>query len=289
MRRGGFHQSSERLTQNGALLGTPSYMAPEQVIGGAPDARTDLYSVGIILFELLTGDLPFLGTPASVLQQHVHQEAPPLPPSVLGAVGEPVAEILRRLLAKHSSARFASARELGAALDARLQGARTAGEGRVVGARVQGIVRSSLALGSALLGKFRTRRANRARQSGQLAPRTWATVLGNRFRTWRRRRRRGAALAPVIAHARRLRMWLEARRVRVALRYLALTLVAATLLLLLITAWPSKQTKDANASIAQANSSTSFSPGSHRPMLAPPPGPRASGPHPSGASSSPHR
>jgi serine/threonine protein kinase len=79
--------ASSVLTRHGALVGTPAYMSPEQAIGEGVDPRADLYAVGVILFEMLTGGCPFRGDLVSVLRQHVMDEAPPLPSRVGEAVG----------------------------------------------------------------------------------------------------------------------------------------------------------------------------------------------------------
>ena len=80
-------------------------MAPEQVQGVAPDARCDLYSLGVLLFELLTGELPYTGaTIAAVLEQHLQSTVPQLPASMTQY--QPVIE---RLLAKKPAQRFNSA------------------------------------------------------------------------------------------------------------------------------------------------------------------------------------
>lgn len=103
-----------RSTRAGVLRGSPYYMSPEQALGQELDARTDLYSLGIIFFEMLTGRKPYTGESAmEVLQQHVHAEPPRLPPSLAHHQG-----LLDRLLAKSRDERFASADELIAALAA---------------------------------------------------------------------------------------------------------------------------------------------------------------------------
>jgi serine/threonine protein kinase len=112
--RGGTPQA---LTQVGAVIGTPEYMSPEQALGQAVDARTDLYSVGVILFEMLTGQCPFGGGAVTVLRQHLLGEVPALPPSVTDGIDPRIGAILRRLLAKVPEDRFASAADLLAALD----------------------------------------------------------------------------------------------------------------------------------------------------------------------------
>lgn len=69
-----------RISRAGLVLGTPSYMAPEQALGQPVDARTDLYALGVLLYELTIGTLPFKGNdPLAVVSQHVH--APVVPPS----------------------------------------------------------------------------------------------------------------------------------------------------------------------------------------------------------------
>jgi serine/threonine-protein kinase len=105
------------LTRAGAILGTPEYMSPEQALGEAVDTRSDLYSAGVILFEMLTGKCPFGGGPLSVLRAHIMSEVPELPPAVLESVDDRVSPLLRRLLAKSPDDRYATAAELIAALD----------------------------------------------------------------------------------------------------------------------------------------------------------------------------
>jgi eukaryotic-like serine/threonine-protein kinase len=98
-------------TRTGVLRGSPYYMSPEQAQGDPLDVRSDFYSLGIILFEMLTGRRPFLGSSAiEVLQQHVNTPLPPLPQSL--AHHE---QLLDKLLAKSREQRFASAAEIIAA------------------------------------------------------------------------------------------------------------------------------------------------------------------------------
>ena len=93
------------------VMGTPSYMSPEQVKGGDIDGRTDLFSLGIILFLMLTGQKPFLGDTASVMFRIVYEE-PPLPSSVNPQLTAAHDYVCLRCLAKDRNQRYPSAREL---------------------------------------------------------------------------------------------------------------------------------------------------------------------------------
>ena len=105
-----------RISRAGLVLGTPSYMAPEQALGQTVDARTDLYALGVLLYELTTGRVPFAGDdPLTVVSQHVH--APAVPPRVLRPEVPRALELLiLRLLEKNPDARLQSAAEVAAAL-----------------------------------------------------------------------------------------------------------------------------------------------------------------------------
>ncbi|HEY6046664.1 MAG TPA: protein kinase, partial [Pyrinomonadaceae bacterium] len=105
-----------RISQAGLVLGTPSYMAPEQALGKPVDARADLYALGVLLYELTTRRLPFTGSdPLAVVSQHVH--APVVPPRVLNpTLPKALESVILRLLEKNPSARFATAQETAAAL-----------------------------------------------------------------------------------------------------------------------------------------------------------------------------
>ncbi len=104
-------------TRVGAVFGTPQYMSPEQAVGMPVDARTDLYSVGVVLYESIAGRLPFEGrTMSELLQKHVAEQ--PQPPSQLRpSVPSALDQVVMRALAKDPGQRFASAAEMRAALD----------------------------------------------------------------------------------------------------------------------------------------------------------------------------
>jgi len=106
----------ERMTQTGMAVGTPAYMSPEQATGSAADARSDVYSLACIVYEMLVGEPPFTGaTPRAVLARHATDEARPvseLRPDVPASVGR----TLDRALAKDPADRYATATDFGAAL-----------------------------------------------------------------------------------------------------------------------------------------------------------------------------
>ena len=109
-----------RLSETGMVTGTAAYMAPEQALGAAVDGRADLYALGVVLYQLTTGRLPFTGDdPLAVISQHVH--APVVPPRALRADLPPVFEtLILRLLAKDPAQRYGTARETSSALEGAL-------------------------------------------------------------------------------------------------------------------------------------------------------------------------
>ncbi|MFF5567601.1 protein kinase [Streptomyces sp. NPDC012623] len=97
------------MTQTGMVVGTPQYLSPEQALGRGVDARSDLYSVGIMLFQLLTGRLPFdADSPLAIAYAHV-QEEPVAPSSVNRAVTPAMDALVARALRKNPNERFPSA------------------------------------------------------------------------------------------------------------------------------------------------------------------------------------
>src|SRR5262249_9724492 len=96
------------LTVAGTLVGTPSYMSPEQVKGLELNGRSDLYSLGIVFYEMLTGDVPFhADSSSSVAMKQLAEPIPKLPPALA-----PYQAFLDRLTAKEPGARFATGGEV---------------------------------------------------------------------------------------------------------------------------------------------------------------------------------
>ncbi len=114
------HSSS--LTQVGSIMGTPTHMAPEQLMGHVADGRADLWSVGVILYELLTGRTPFAAeTPAAVMHHVLHAE-PALPSRLNPRIAHAFDAVVARALAKKPQDRFQTAAEFSSALLAAFRG-----------------------------------------------------------------------------------------------------------------------------------------------------------------------
>ncbi|MBK9033566.1 MAG: protein kinase [Myxococcales bacterium] len=108
-----------RLTSVGAAVGTPAYAAPEQAAGGALDHRADLFALGVTLYEMLAGTLPYAGNIAELIYQNATSTPPPIATRAPAVTVPPRLEaIVRRLMARKPADRYASARAVIAALDA---------------------------------------------------------------------------------------------------------------------------------------------------------------------------
>ena len=106
---------SSDLTQTGAMIGTPSYMSPEQLLGQPVDGRSDLFSCGVVLYQLLTGEKPFTGSVTTVMHKLLHE--PAAPPSTLDTSLIPRWDaVMERALAKQPAARYQSAAEFSRAI-----------------------------------------------------------------------------------------------------------------------------------------------------------------------------
>jgi hypothetical protein len=138
------------ITRSGALFGTPQYMSPEQLRGEGLDGRSDLYSLGVILYELLAGTAPFSSpTAVGFITAHLHDPPPPLPSDVPAEL----AEVVMMLLAKDPSERPADAlavvAELRSALGGRSPAARRRARRRAA-RRI--LIATTIAVGVAALG-----------------------------------------------------------------------------------------------------------------------------------------
>jgi len=117
-----------RISREGVVVGTAAYMAPEQALGHDLDGRADLYALGVLLYELTTGRLPFTGDdPLTIVSQHVH--AAVVPPHVFRPdLPRALEAAILRLLAKDPAARFATAGDTARALDESLTAAKPESE-----------------------------------------------------------------------------------------------------------------------------------------------------------------
>ena len=105
-------RASADLTQTGVMLGSPKYMSPEQVIGRRADHRSDIFSLGVILYEMLCGTAPFNGENVTALMYQIVNFAPPAPSSINGAIPEMLDLITAKMLAKPLDDRYADARDV---------------------------------------------------------------------------------------------------------------------------------------------------------------------------------
>jgi serine/threonine protein kinase len=136
------------MTGTGHVVGTPEYMSPEQARAEKIDSRSDIYALGVVIFELFTGDLPFRAdTPMAVLLKHLH-EPPPLEGPRAAALPIALRPVLARALAKEPAERHASMRELiadlGRARDQGVQYPAPASPGIIHGAAVPDVLYSPM-------------------------------------------------------------------------------------------------------------------------------------------------
>src|SRR5579883_975806 len=104
--------TEESLTQTGAVMGTATYFSPEQAEGAGVDARSDIYSLGVVLFEMVTGRPPFMGeSPVAVASKHVREDVP-APRSINPAVPSDLEAVILKCLAKSPDYRYATAEDL---------------------------------------------------------------------------------------------------------------------------------------------------------------------------------
>ena len=114
---------TSELTREGQFLGTPAYMSPEQIMGRAVDGRSDLFSLGTVLYELLTCRKPFEGEDITTVTYAILKQDPRPARSISPDIPEEVDRILFHLMAKDTAQRYASARQLAEDIDAYMAGA----------------------------------------------------------------------------------------------------------------------------------------------------------------------
>jgi eukaryotic-like serine/threonine-protein kinase len=119
---------ASQMTEEGAIIGTAQYLSPEQARGAPVDQTSDLYSTGIVLFELLTGDVPFTGdSPVEIAMKHL-AETPPAPSELRPDVPADLDLVVIRALAKEPADRYSSAAAMDADLETVARGGRVAAE-----------------------------------------------------------------------------------------------------------------------------------------------------------------
>ncbi len=99
-------------TQTGIIMGTPSYMSPEQIAGKKVDGRSDLFSLGVVLYELIAGEKPFTGDSIATLMYNITTSPPPSIKELSPDIPEKLAPILEKLLSKDVEVRYQTGREL---------------------------------------------------------------------------------------------------------------------------------------------------------------------------------
>jgi hypothetical protein len=106
-----------RLTRPGLLIGTPEYMSPEQIKGATPDGRADLYSLGIVLYELLTGTVPFRGNSHIEIAEKIVREKPRRPSELNKELPREVEDLVLKAIEKDRTKRFTSGLEMANAMN----------------------------------------------------------------------------------------------------------------------------------------------------------------------------
>lgn len=130
--------SNETLTESGAILGTPSYMSPEQGLGLTSDGRSDIYSLGVILYELVTGRTPYKAeTPMAVMIKHISDPLPP-PTKFNPDLPEALEAVILKALAKNPEDRYPTAGALVKAFDEAVAEVERAGLGKFIPVKSEG-------------------------------------------------------------------------------------------------------------------------------------------------------
>lgn len=178
--------SSEHQTQAGEILGTPVYMSPEQVMGHGVDGRSDLFSVGVILYEMIVGRRPFGGNNIAAIFRAITQDAPASPTAVNPLVPRSLADLIMKCLSKKPQDRFQTGAEMAVALSLVLTDAQPhpqqdhprSGKKRLVAAFVMAILLFFLGAGSffyfvnelGLFSKLRIPNHSQSRVPDDIAP-----------------------------------------------------------------------------------------------------------------------
>jgi serine/threonine-protein kinase len=119
---------ASQMTEEGAIIGTAQYLSPEQARGAPVDQTSDLYSTGIVLYELLTGEVPFTGeSPVEIAMKHL-TEVPPVPSAIRSEIPGDLDLVVVRALAKEPADRYQSAAAMDADLEAVARGGRVAAD-----------------------------------------------------------------------------------------------------------------------------------------------------------------
>ena len=108
-------------TQAGVILGTPFYMSPEQVMGKRVDGRSDLFSLGVILYELIVGRKPFEGDHFTAIFRAITDDIPVAPLKIDASIPQSLSDLIMKALSKHPDKRFQTSKEMGDALKTCLQ------------------------------------------------------------------------------------------------------------------------------------------------------------------------
>ncbi len=149
---------SSSMTQAGTIMGTPAYMSPEQFMGQTVDLRTDIYSAGVVLYQMLTGERPFDGSMTAIMHKVLNTD-PPRPSDLSVTAPHAFDAVVARAMAKRPDARFPNAAAFAAALRQAMEGggepavaaARAAGEGDATEATLVMSSAAGIALGNAPL------------------------------------------------------------------------------------------------------------------------------------------
>ena len=112
----GIARTANVMTMTGQVLGTPNYMSPEQVVGKTVDGRSDLFSVGVMLYEMVTGERPFDGQSITTIMYKIVHETPVAPNKLDPTIHPGLSRIIEKCLAKSSDKRYQSAAEVSSAL-----------------------------------------------------------------------------------------------------------------------------------------------------------------------------